>query len=124
MLLVVEDEPDLTRLLRLIFDPARFTVRTASDLATARLTLARSPLPDLAIIDVILPDGSGLDLCRELKAMKPTLPVVVLTAMIATRNEALAAGANAFITKPFDPDALVAEVERLLAPPRPPPGPP
>ncbi len=106
----------------MIFEPARFRVLLADDLATARSTLARPPTPDLVIVNVLLPDGSGLDLCRELKQAQPSCPVVVLTAMLAARDEALEAGADAFVTKPFEPDALLAEVERLLARRRPPGG--
>ncbi len=114
MLLVVEDEPDLAALIRMIFDPGRFAVVVADDLASARSILARPLAPDLVILNVVLPDGDGLDLCRGLRAAGMALPVIVLTGMVGTRAQALAAGADAFVTKPFDPDALAAEVERLL----------
>ncbi len=116
-ILVVEDEPDIARLLRIVFDSASHVVLSAADLATARATLEQLRPPDLVVLDLVLPDGSGLDLCRELKASRPAVPVLVLTARAqkGAREEALAAGADLFITKPFDLEALEAVVARLLA---------
>lgn len=115
-ILGVEDDPDIAALLRLIFDPACYVVTVAEDLAVARATLAEAPPPDLIILDVELPDGNGLDLCRELKATWPALPVLVLTAQDEVRAEAFEAGATLFMPKPFDPNDLAATVEELLHP--------
>ncbi len=114
--LVVEDEPDNAALLRIILQSAGYDVLLAADIATARSLLAGGP-PDLVILDLVLPDGDGLELCRELKAGLPRLPIVVLTAWgwTAVREQALAECADLFMGKPFDLQELEAAVERLLA---------
>ncbi len=113
-LLVVEDEPDIATILRMILDPARYEVMVVGDLAAAREILPKWGPPHLVILDLILPDGNGLDLCRELKTVQPPVPVLVLTARCEARDEAFTAGADLFVTKPFEPDELEAAVERLL----------
>jgi DNA-binding response OmpR family regulator len=117
-LLLVEDDPDIAAVLRMSLDLSRYEVETAADLATARALIAQKP-PDLVILDVGLPDGSGLDLCREVKAARPGLPVIILTALSRRQRgleaHAWASGADAFVEKPFDPDDLQAMAERLLA---------
>jgi DNA-binding response OmpR family regulator len=117
-LLLVEDDPDIAALLRMSFDLSRYEVETAEDLATARVRLAERP-PDLVILDVGLPDGNGLELCREVKAARPSVPVVILTALSRQHRgleaHAYACGADAFVEKPFDPDDLQATTERLLS---------
>jgi len=116
-LLLVEDDPDIAILLRMTLDPSRYEIESAGDLASARELLAEKP-PDLVILDVGLPDGNGLELCREVKAARPSVPVVILTALSrqhrALEAQAHACGADAFVEKPFDPDDLQATAERLL----------
>lgn len=116
-ILVVEDEPDIVRLLRIIFDSASHVVLSAADIATARATLEQLRAPDLVVLDLVLPDGNGIEFCRELKATRPAVPILVLTARAQqrAREEALAAGADLFMTKPFDVEVLEAVVARLLA---------
>jgi len=70
--------------------------------------LADSPPPDLVALDVGLPDGDRLDLCRDLKAAHPTLPIVVMSASGGYGAKARKAGADRFIAKPFDPDELAS----------------
>jgi DNA-binding response OmpR family regulator len=115
-LLVVEDEPDIARLLRHIFDPARYTLTWVGDLSTAQARIRVKPPPDLVLLDEGLPDGSGLELCRELKDRWPALPVLLVTALPRSSilEEALAAGADTFIAKPFDPDEILAAAELLV----------
>lgn len=114
-LLLVEDAPDVVAFLLLLFTPARFLVRVADDVASARAALAEQPSPDLVIVDWDLPDGGGPTLCGELKSTHALLPVLVLTAgaVARARREALAAGADAFLSRPFDTDELEATVDRL-----------
>jgi DNA-binding response OmpR family regulator len=117
-LLVVEDHPDIAGLLRLMFPPPRYLVLTAPTLLDARTLLARLSPPDLVLLDLILPDGDGLDLCREIRAAHPRLPVLVLTARVESgaADEALAAGATRVMEKPFDPEAVQAAADALLNP--------
>ena len=114
-LLLVEDAPDVVAFLLLLFTPARFLVTVAEDLASARAALAEQPSPDLVIIDWGLPDGGGRTLCGELKSTHALLPVLVLTAgaVARARREALAAGADGFLSKPFDREELESTVGRL-----------
>jgi DNA-binding response OmpR family regulator len=115
-ILVVEDEPDITLVVRLCLNPGRYAVACATTLAEARGLLSAGPLPDLVVLDLGLPDGDGLVLCREVKAVHPALPVMVLTAYTheEAREAASQAGADRFIEKPFDPDDLCATVDELL----------
>jgi two-component system OmpR family response regulator len=113
-ILAVEDEPDIATVLRLLFDPTRFHVMLAGDLDGARAILQRAPRPDLVLLNVVLPDGSGLDLCRELKRRPPAPPIVALTAAMDAVEEARGC-VDLVVTKPFDPDALLAAVEGLVA---------
>ena len=112
-ILVVEDEPDIAAVLRMLLTAVGYVVLLACDLATARAALAAPPPPDLVILDIVLPDGNGLDLCRELKATRPSLPVLVLTARAQEQAEAAAAGADLVLTKPFELEALEAAVGQL-----------
>jgi DNA-binding response OmpR family regulator len=116
--LTVEVTPDIALVLRMILEAAGHVVQWAGDRLTARALLAGPRPPHLVILEPTgLPDGDGLDLCREIKAASPSRPVVVLTSWVAakSREEALAAGADAFLTKPFDHDELLTTVRRLLA---------
>jgi DNA-binding response OmpR family regulator len=114
--LLVEDDPDVACTIRLSFPTDRHVSANAEDLASARALLAHGPRPDLVTLDVGLPDGDGLTLCRAVKAQHPTLSVVVITAsgLARARREAIVAGADAFVEKPFDSDDPHATVERLL----------
>lgn len=101
--LVIEDEEDISEFLRYILENENFTVKTAGSLAEARLHL-KAGLPDAVLLDRGLPDGDGLDLCRELKGAGIKPPVLVLSARkdLEEVREGLAAGADHYITKPFD----------------------
>jgi DNA-binding response OmpR family regulator len=116
-LLCVEDDPDIATVVRLCFDPLDYEVEWVATLAAARQRLVQRP-PDAVLLDLGLPDGDGLALCGEIKADRPALPVVVITARggPAVRREALACGADGFLPKPFDPQALEAEIGQLVAP--------
>jgi DNA-binding response OmpR family regulator len=112
-LLIVEDDPDIAWLFRMILEPG-FAVAVAPDLATARAALAAGR-PDAILLDLTLPDGSGLDLCREVKAADPTLPVVVVTANRAAGRDAAECGADCFLPKPVEPDDVESAIGRLVA---------
>jgi DNA-binding response OmpR family regulator len=124
-LLVVDDEPHIGLLLRPHFERLGYRVSLARTLAAARDALASgSAPPDGVLLDLHLPDGSGLDLLRELRdtARTRALPVVVLTAEGEERvlAEAERLGA-ALLTKPFSPTKLSARIAAMLgdAPPAP-----
>jgi DNA-binding response OmpR family regulator len=115
--LIVEDEPDIAVMLRLVFEEG-YLVTLAGDLAQARAALSHQLLPDLLLLDVMLPDGNGLDFCREVKASRPLIPVLVMTAYArggpVREAHARACGADGFVPKPFDIDELLATAARLV----------
>lgn len=100
--LVIEDEEDISEFLRYILENENFTVKTAGSLAEARVHL-KEGLPDAVLLDRGLPDGDGLDICRELKEAGKLPHVLVLSARKNPEEvrEGLAAGADHYITKPF-----------------------
>jgi DNA-binding response OmpR family regulator len=112
-ILAVEEEPDIATVLRLLFDPPRFRVMLAHNLVEARTILLKAPRPDLVLLNLVLPDGSGVELCHELRRHPPTPPIVAPTAATHAVEEA-ARCVDLVLTKPFDPDALLATVEDLL----------
>jgi two-component system catabolic regulation response regulator CreB len=117
-LLVVDDEPHIGLLLQLQLESRGYELRLARSLFEARGALAGdADRPDAILLDIHLPDGSGVDLLRELRARPAlaTLPVLVLTAEGEERvlAEARRLGA-ATITKPFSPTKLRAQVAALL----------
>jgi DNA-binding response OmpR family regulator len=113
--LVIEDDADIGRVLDLVLFMAGYLPQTASTIEAARACLALRPY-DLVLADAILPDGDGLDLCRELVTGSPPTPVIVVSGDVGRgiRERALAAGAAHFVAKPFDPEALERVVRMTL----------
>jgi two-component system phosphate regulon response regulator PhoB len=120
--LVVEDEAALVTLLRYNLEKAGFEVAVATAGEEALLLIAEAP-PDLVLLDWMLPEVSGLEICRRLRRNKETrsLPVIMLTARgeEADRVRGLNWGADDYITKPFSPTELVARVQAVLRRARP-----
>ena len=110
-ILIVEDHADIRRLIRMTLEFEAFEIHEADDAATG-WDMARALLPDLLLLDVMMPGPlNGLDLCRAVKA-DPALagvPVVVLSARgnSVDREAGLAAGADAYLVKPFSPMQLL-----------------
>jgi two-component system phosphate regulon response regulator PhoB len=122
-ILVVDDEPHIGLLLRLQLESRGYELRLARSLFEAREALLDdAERPDGVLLDLHLPDGSGVELLRELRARPATagLPIIILTAEGEERvlQEARSLGA-ATVTKPFSPSKLTAQVAALLgdAPP-------
>lgn len=115
-LLLLEDDPAIARTVAYTFEREGLAVEHTPLVAQARLILSGGTPPDLAVLDVGLPDGSGLDLCRELRQAGSTLPVILLTARSdeIDRVLGLELGADDYIAKPFSPRELVARVRALL----------
>ena len=84
-------------------------VRTAAT-ATVCCQALREELPDLVLLDIRLPDGDGLDILRDIRKQHPDLPVVMSSSLRGKKEEALQAGARAFLAKPFGKEALRKEV--------------
>ncbi|OGL13191.1 MAG: hypothetical protein A3I14_02755 [Candidatus Rokubacteria bacterium RIFCSPLOWO2_02_FULL_73_56] len=115
--LIADDEPHVVDLVRVTLEDERVRVLAAEDAAGA-LLLAGALRPDLLLLDVGLPDRSGLEVCAELKR-EPELAAMKIVMLTAAAQEAdvrrgLAAGADQYLTKPFSPVRLLSLVESLL----------
>jgi two-component system response regulator MprA len=112
--LVVDDDPKITQLLRRTLSLEGYKVRTA-DSGVAGLDAARSQEPDLVILDVLMPGMDGLEVCRRLRASSAT-PILMLTAKdeVGDRVEGLDSGADDYVVKPFALEELLARVRALL----------
>ena len=112
--LVVDDEPQILRALGTTLRGAGYDVETAATAETALAVAAASP-PEAVILDLVLPDGSGTDVCRELRTWSKA-PVIVLSAVGEEREKiaALDAGADDYVTKPFGVDELLARLRAVL----------
>jgi two-component system KDP operon response regulator KdpE len=112
--LVVDDEPQILRALRTSLRGAGYEVETA-DTADGALAEAAMRPPDAVILDLVLPDGTGIDVCRELRTWSHA-PVIVLSAVGEEREKvaALDAGADDYVTKPVGIDELLARLRAVL----------
>lgn len=115
--LIVDDEPNIVQLVRITLEDSRVQVLEAADGTTA-LDRAVAYRPDLVLLDVDLPDVSGLEVCRRLKEDRQlaNTKVIMLTAAAQRDDVArgLAAGADEYLTKPFSPVRLLSLVEQLM----------
>jgi two-component system KDP operon response regulator KdpE len=111
---VVDDEPQILRALQTSLRAAGYDVFTAAT-AEAALTEAAARRPDAVILDLVLPDGNGTTVCRELRTWT-SAPVIVLSAVgdEAEKVAALDAGADDYVTKPFGIDELLARLRAAL----------
>ncbi len=113
-ILIVDDEYQITRVLKRSFLAHRYDVRTASD-GEAALDLFHDFHPDLIITDLQMPEMNGIELCREIRKISE-IPIIVLSVKgeEKTKVEALDAGADDYVTKPFGMDELLARVRATL----------
>ncbi len=116
-ILIVDDEPDVVKLLDYHLTKADYDVVSARD-ADAAAALMRKQLPDLVILDIMLPGDDGFDVCKRLRQDPATarVPVLMLTAKAEESDRVLGleVGADDYVTKPFSPRELVARVKALL----------
>jgi two-component system, OmpR family, response regulator len=117
-LLVVEDDPDLSSLLAEIFSVAGFEVRRAANRAQINAEVNKPMLPDLILLDIVLPDADGLQILARLRSHPKfaRMPVIMMTgkAEVTDVKAGLAAGADGYVSKPFKMSALVAAVNLVL----------
>jgi two-component system, OmpR family, KDP operon response regulator KdpE len=113
-ILVCDDEPQILRALRVVLSDAGFEVVTAASAEEALDTAAVRP-PQAAIVDLILPDKDGVEVTRSLREWSD-MPILVLSAVgdQAEKVRALNAGADDYVTKPFEPEELVARLNAVL----------
>jgi two-component system KDP operon response regulator KdpE len=120
-ILVVDDEPQITRVLRTSLNAQGYEIRAANDGETA-LEIAKDFVPDLVITDLAMPRMNGIELCRRLRQTSQ-VPIIVLSVRGEERSkvEALDSGADDYITKPFSTGELLARIRAALrrSPPSP-----
>jgi DNA-binding response OmpR family regulator len=116
-ILIVEDDPDIARLVSRYLEKAGFTSEIVPSGREA-LESIRASVPDLMVLDLMLPHVDGLEVCRRVRANEPSaaLPIIMLTARAeeSERIVGLEIGADDYLAKPFSPNELVARVRALL----------
>lgn len=114
-ILIVDDDPEIRSLLSRYISEQGFRVSVASDCRECE-RLFSSLEPDLVVLDVMLPDGSGLDICRRLRDQQPNISVILLTALKedVDRIIGLEIGADDYLGKPFNPRELTARIKAVL----------
>jgi len=114
-ILIVEDEPNMVAGLRDNFEYEGYQVITAGDGAEG-LNRAIEDSPDLVVLDVMMPKMSGLDVCKQIKSKRPSMPIIMLTArgQEVDKVVGLELGADDYVTKPFSIRELIARVKAVL----------
>ena len=114
-ILVVEDDPAVQKALKRLFETEGYTVETQSDGQSA-LESFQAAAPAAVVLDLRLPKMSGREVCKEIKAHAPALPIVVLSAAsdVSDKVLLLELGADDYVTKPFSPRELLARVRAAL----------
>jgi len=112
--LVVDDEPEIVRGLKIVLRGAGYAVESAATKAEA-LTAVNTRPPEALVLDLVLPDGDGVTVCKEIRRWSH-LPILVLSAVGDEREKvrALDAGADDYVTKPFGTDELLARLRAVL----------
>jgi len=114
--LVIDDDDDMNRMLGAYAELCGFTYRSAAT-GQGGLDEVRRSAPAVVLLDVMLPDLDGFEVCRQLKSDKKTraVPIILVTALTdpQSRDRGCSAGADDFIAKPFDPDRLMQSMNRL-----------
>jgi DNA-binding response OmpR family regulator len=115
LILVVDDEPNIVQLARLYLEREGFRVQSACDGQTALQAVDRLR-PALMILDLMLPELDGMEVCRRLRARENPLPILMLTARDEDVDKILGLemGADDYLTKPFNPREMVARVKAIL----------
>jgi DNA-binding NtrC family response regulator len=114
-LLIIDDEVSLRDFLGIVFEEEGWRVEAAATLGEARAAIAKRE-PDVVLCDLMLPDGSGIDLLHDIKAQNPSIAFIMITAHTSTKTavEALKAGALDYIAKPFDIEELKIIVRKAV----------
>jgi len=114
-ILVIEDGKALQRALKRLFEPEGFAVAIAGD-GPGGLDLFKSGTPDVVLLDLGLPGKSGREVCREIRKISATVPILIVSAKTDTIEKVLLLelGANDYVTKPFSPRELLARVRAAL----------
>ncbi|MBB5639366.1 DNA-binding response OmpR family regulator [Pedobacter cryoconitis] len=113
---IIEDDEAIRDVIEYILQQSEFDVTVASNAREFKINLFNT-LPDLILMDVKLPDGNGIQLCRKLKQSLDTrhIPVIIISAHATAEESSKEAFADDFISKPFDLDDLLKRIENQLA---------
>lgn len=113
-ILVIEDEPKVASFIKKRLEELSFTVDVAYDgFSGGKLAMTRTY--DLILLDIIIPSRNGIELCREIKAVRPEVPILMLTALGTTEDKVsgFEAGADDYLLKPFEFAELVVRIKAL-----------
>ncbi len=114
---IIDDEPDILKLVALHLEKAGFAVKAFEEVSSFMKSIGKFP-PDLIILDLMLPGEDGLDICKKLKADPElsNIPIIMLTARSSEIDKiiGLELGADDYVTKPFSPGELVARVKAVM----------
>lgn len=114
-LLVVDDDPDILKVLKANLELYGFDAMTAENWEKAKEIL-KDYLPDIVILDLMLPDGDGIQICKSLKEQYPKTPIIMLTAKDSVSDKVMGfeSGADDYIVKPFETLELIARIKACL----------
>lgn len=116
--LVIDDEPNLAKFLSHLLEFEGFDVRVAGSRAEIIMELRKDPIPDLVLLDVMLPDADGFDILLRVRAhaLLKEVPIIMLTAKSSREAvlKGLAGGADGYVTKPVEPEALLQAVRTVV----------
>jgi len=114
-ILAVDDDTDILKVIKANLELHDYEVDTAENWTTAQKLISEH-LPDLIILDVMLPDGDGMDICRALRLEFPVVPIIMVTAKdkVSDKVFGLESGADDYIVKPFETLELVARIKACL----------
>lgn len=114
-ILAIDDNPKLIKMLRLCLERQGYEVMAAYN-GSEGLRKFQDNHPDLVILDIMMPDMDGWEICRSLREMSPNVPILILSVLKEKANvvRGLALGADGFVAKPFRPGELVARIQALL----------
>lgn len=113
-ILIIEDNPDMARAIRNVLEEPRFKVEIATEGYDGE-AMAASGDYDLILLDLMLPDRDGVEICKALRRHGIETPILMLTSLSTTEDKVggLRAGADDYLTKPFEPDELLARVDAI-----------
>lgn len=118
--LIAEDDPDIQVILRMVLTRMGHCEVSVTDQGSEALAIARSKTPAVILLDMMLPEMSGIEICQALKADPSTqkIPVIFLTARTqpVEIQEGLNLGAVGYLAKPFDPMTLISQINELVSP--------
>jgi len=117
LIYLVEDNEEISDLIEYIVAESGFDIKAFTNIFDFKRSLTEN-FPALILLDIMLPDGDGIEICRELKSNLQTahIPIILMSAHINIQTRAFAAGADDFIDKPFDIDEFVEKIKKHVLP--------